>query len=244
MIASPAGYIFFDILVRYRWIEMRTLALILVSTFPLFAQEPLSEGVNLVGNGVSPPIILRKVEPEYTQEAIKARLMGAVGLRVIIDADGKPRDLQVVHALGMGLDENAIAAVGTWQFQPGTKGGQPIKVLAQIQVNFRLLPKTGGKDPGWHLGRADFHIPDGTLRPAVEKAVAPYVADDPIGATTTLKFDIDEKGAPVTVQIEKSSDDEWSRDVTGALAKWRFTPASKDGAPVTVPCTMDFVRGD
>jgi TonB family protein len=223
---------------------MRTLALILVSTFPLVAQEPLPEGVNRVGNGVSPPSILRKVEPQYTQEAIKARLIGAVGLRVIIDADGRPRDFQVLHPLGMGLDENAIAAVGTWQFQPGSKGGQPVNVLAQIQVNFRLLPNKGGKDPGWHLGRADFHLPDGTLRAAVEKVIAPYVADDPIGATATLKFDIDEKGAPANIQIEKASDDEWARDATNALGTWRFTPASIEGAPVAISCTMDFVRGN
>jgi TonB family protein len=242
MIALREVSIFFDILVRYRWIEMRTLALILVSTFPLFAQEPLPEGVYRVGSGVSPPRLTHRVDLDYSDEALKARLVGVVLLSVVVGTDGKARDLQVVRGLGLGLDEKAIKAVSKWQFEPGVKDGQPVNVVAQIETNFSLGDRHP-KGAGWHLARANFHPPDGTLRPILEKAVAPHLADDPIGAIATLKFDIDEKGAPVNVQIEKSSDDEWSRDVTNALAKWRLTPASKDGAPVTVPCTMDFVRG-
>lgn len=162
---------------------------------------------------------------------------------VVVGTDGEAGDVHVVRSLGLGWDESAIRAVKRWQFEPGVKDGQPVNVVAQIEANFSI-GDSHPKGAGWHLGRAEFHPPDGTLRPIVEKAVAPHIADDPIGATATLKFDIDERGAPVNVQIEKASNDEWSRDVTNALAKWRFTPASKDGAPVTVSCGMDFVRGN
>jgi TonB family protein len=73
--------------------------------------------------------------------------------------------------------------------------------------------------------------------------VPPRVTDDAPSATATATFDIDEKGEPVNLRIDKSSDEEWARDVTDALAKWKFTPASKDGKPVSVSCAMDFVRG-
>jgi TonB family protein len=90
---------------------------------------------------------------------------------------------------------------------------------------------------------AEFHLPAGASRPVIEKGVTPHVADDAVHATATMTFDIDEKGEAAGVHIDKASDDEWGRDVIEALGKWRFTPASKDGQPVSVSCTMEFVRG-
>jgi outer membrane biosynthesis protein TonB len=143
----------------------------------------------------------------------------------------------------MGLDEKAVATVSNWQFQPGLKNGQPVNVQAQVQVNFRLLEK-GGQLARWHLSRAEFHVADGSVRPFLQKSKAPHASADPTSATSTLKFDIDETGLPVNVRTENSSDDGWSRDVTDALREWKFTPATKDGMPVSASCIMEFVRGD
>jgi TonB family protein len=203
------------------------------------AQAP--EGVHDLGGGVSPPRIRFKVEPEYSKEARAALLAGTVLLQVIVGTDGKARDFKVLRSIGLGLDENAIAAVSRWEFEPGTKGGQPVNVQAKIQVNFRL-----GNTKGitWHLGRVVFQLPQGASRPVIEKTSRPHTADGTLGATATLTFDIDESGTPKNIQIEKGSAEDWANDVTAVLRKWRFTPASKDGAPVSVPCTMDFVRGN
>jgi len=94
-----------------------------------------------VGNGVTPPVPVYKPEPEYSEEARKAKYQGEVTLSVIIDKDGKiaPGSIQVVHSLGLGLDEQAIKAVSQWRFKPGTKDGKPVAVQAAISVNFRLL---------------------------------------------------------------------------------------------------------
>jgi TonB family protein len=92
-----------------------------------------------VGNGVSAPSVLRKTEPEYSEEARVARLQGSVVMSVIIGADGLVQEPRVVRGLGLGLDENAIEAVSQWQFKPGTRDGQPVKVAATIEVNYRLL---------------------------------------------------------------------------------------------------------
>jgi periplasmic protein TonB len=96
-------------------------------------------GVYRVGNGVSQPSVLVKVDPEYSEEARKAKYSGTVLLAVIVDAEGHARDIHVVKSLGMGLDEKAIEAVGKWKFKPGMKSGQPVSVRATIEVNFRLL---------------------------------------------------------------------------------------------------------
>jgi TonB family protein len=222
---------------------MRTLALVVVSMFPLFAQEPLPEGGYRVGNGVTAPRLIHRVDLDYSDEALKARLVGTVLLSVVVGTDGKARDLHVVRSLGLGLDERAISAVSKWQFEPGVKDGQPVNVVAQIETNFSLVDRRP-KGAGWHLARAEFHTPQGASRPLVAKAEPLHAARGANTATATARFDIDEKGAPVNVQIEKASDDDWARDVAVALSNWRFTPASKDGQPISVPCTLDFVRGN
>lgn len=96
-------------------------------------------GVFRVGGGVTSPVPVYKIEPEYSEEARKAKYQGTVVLSVIIDSTGKPTNLKVLRPLGLGLDEKAIEAVQKWRFRPGTKEGKPVAVYATIEVNFRLL---------------------------------------------------------------------------------------------------------
>jgi TonB family protein len=96
-------------------------------------------GVYRIGGGVSPPQLIAKVEPEYSEEARKAKFQGTVVLTVVVDEKGNPRDLKVLRPLGLGLDQKAIEAVEKWRFKPGMKDGRPVAVLATVEVNFRLL---------------------------------------------------------------------------------------------------------
>jgi len=96
-------------------------------------------GAYRIGGGVSPPSVILKVEPEYSEEARKAKFQGTVVLFVVVDEKGNPRDLKVMRPLGLGLDQKAIEAVEKWKFKPGMKGGEAVNVRATIEVNFRLL---------------------------------------------------------------------------------------------------------
>ncbi len=96
-------------------------------------------GAYRIGGGVSPPTVLFKVEPEYSEEARKAKFQGTVVLFVVVDEKGNPKDLKVIRPLGLGLDQKAIEAVEKWKFSPGKKDGKPVPVQATIEVNFRLL---------------------------------------------------------------------------------------------------------
>lgn len=96
-------------------------------------------GVFRIGGGVSSPRLLHKVEPEYSEEARKAKYQGTVMLAVEVWEDGAAHNIRVVRSLGLGLDEKAIEAVQQWKFSPGKKDGKPVRVAAQIQVSFRLL---------------------------------------------------------------------------------------------------------
>ncbi len=96
-------------------------------------------GVYKVGGGVTAPSLLYKVEPEYSEEARKAKYQGVVVLYVEVDPSGKAINPRVIRSLGLGLDEKAIEAVRKWKFRPGYKDGKAVTVAATIEVNFRLL---------------------------------------------------------------------------------------------------------
>jgi TonB family protein len=96
-------------------------------------------GVYRVGGGVTAPVLLFKKEPEYSEEARKAKYQGTVLLYIEVDPSGKATNIRVQHSLGLGLDEKAIEAVRQWKFKPGYKDGKPVTVAATIEVNFRLL---------------------------------------------------------------------------------------------------------
>jgi TonB family protein len=106
-----------------------------------FAVEPLSgkPGVYRVGGGVTPPVPIYRPEPEYTKEARKKKIQGAVILYLEVDSTGHPRNIKVMRRLGLGLDEKAVEAVSKWEFRPGMKDGKPVTVAATVEVNFRLL---------------------------------------------------------------------------------------------------------
>lgn len=102
--------------------------------------DPFGGTVARVGTGgVSAPVPIFRVEPEYSEEARKAKFQGAVRLAIIVDEVGRTVDVKVVRPLGMGLDEKAMEAVRKWRFRPGLKNGRPIPVEAQIVVTFQLL---------------------------------------------------------------------------------------------------------
>jgi TonB family protein len=96
-------------------------------------------GAYTVGNGVTSPIPVFKPEPEYSEEARKAKFMGTVILYIEVNEKGLVQNPRVTRAVGMGLDEKAIEAVMKWRFRPGMKDGKPVTVRAQVEVNFRLL---------------------------------------------------------------------------------------------------------
>lgn len=95
-------------------------------------------GVFEVGGGVSPPEILFRRDPVYSEDARKAQYEGTVVLEAIVRKDGSVDILRVLRGLGLGLDENAIAALKEWKFKPGMRQGVPVDVAVNIEVNFTL----------------------------------------------------------------------------------------------------------
>jgi TonB family protein len=95
-------------------------------------------GVFHVGGGVSPPRQIYAPEPEFSEEARKAKYQGVCTLGLIVGTDGRPSNIRVLSSLGMGLDEKAIEAVKTWRFEPAMKDGHPVRVEIAVEVDFHL----------------------------------------------------------------------------------------------------------
>ena len=95
-------------------------------------------GAYRVGGGVSAPKALYAPDPEYSEEARKAKYQGTVVLWMVVGADGRPQQIRIQRALGMGLDEKAIEAVRQWKFEPAKLNGQAVPVQINVEVNFRL----------------------------------------------------------------------------------------------------------
>jgi periplasmic protein TonB len=91
------------------------------------------------GNGVSGPVLIHRVEPEFSDEARRAKFSGTVLIHADIDQSGHPRNLRLARSLGLGLDEKALEAVSQWLFKPGMRDGKAVTVSAMIEVKFALL---------------------------------------------------------------------------------------------------------
>lgn len=98
------------------------------------------EPVYRVGPGVKAPRPLYTPDPEYSEEARKAKLQGRCVLWLVVGADGKTSGVRIAHSLGMGLDEKSIEAIRTWRFEPAIKGGQPVAIQMNVETSFRLYP--------------------------------------------------------------------------------------------------------
>lgn len=90
------------------------------------------------GHGVTPPRPIYSPDPEFSEEARKAKYQGTCTLMIVVATDGRPTNIRVVNSLGMGLDEKAIETVRTWRFEPGQKDGHPVNVEMAVEVDFHL----------------------------------------------------------------------------------------------------------
>jgi protein TonB len=97
-------------------------------------------GVYRGGGDVTGPRIIHQTPPQYSAEAMRAKIHGVAILGGVVGADGTLRDLRIVRSLDdtFGLDQEALRCVRQWRFRPGTRLGQPVPVYVTIEVAFNL----------------------------------------------------------------------------------------------------------
>jgi TonB family protein len=104
------------------------------------ATQGREEPAGAQDKGVTPPSPTHVVKPEYTSEAMRAKIAGTVGLSAVVQADGTVRDVTVTRSLDKqyGLDEQAVVAARAWRFRPGRKDGEPVAVRVEMEMEFTL----------------------------------------------------------------------------------------------------------
>ncbi len=203
---------------------------------------------------LSIPKVLTRVAPVYSPEARLAELEGTVTLAATVAADGSITESQVVEPLGLDLDEAAKAAAAQWSFTPGTTRDGPTPMLTTVDLHF-LIPL---KQSRWHLLRADFSPPEGASRPHFVSVRYPGrngISEDATDTVriaamfgrqmfVTVSFEVDQTGRPIHFLIQRATEPLWGKEAVTFLSGWRFSPGSRDGNPVSVPCTVDLVWGE
>ena len=96
-------------------------------------------GPRRIGGGVSAPQVIYQVEPEFSEEARKAKVAGNVLVNLWVDTNGLPSHVHVIRGVGMGLDEKAVEAVKQYKFKPAMENGKPVLVELNIEVNFQIF---------------------------------------------------------------------------------------------------------
>jgi TonB family protein len=100
----------------------------------------IGDGPVGVGAGITPPTLIYRAPPQYTPEAMRAKIQGVAFLTGVVGVDGMLHDIRIVRSLdgAFGLDQEAIKCVKQWRFRPGTRQGKPVAVFANLEVAFNL----------------------------------------------------------------------------------------------------------
>ena len=214
----------------------------------------VAQGTYRIDDGVSSPRVLHRVAPEYSETARKAGIQGTVLLAVEVWEDGLARNIHVLRSLGFGLDEKAIEAVEKWKFAPGEKDGKPVRVVARIQVSFRLLdtapdppevssasreaPSEARAGPDSVSGSGGPRLAGGVSSPRVLHRVEPEYSDDArwvkYEGTVLLGIEVWEDGLAHNIRVLRSLGLGLDERAIEAIKMWKFVPGRKDGKPVRV----------
>ena len=88
-------------------------------------------------SSVTQPARLRQpVAVAPTEKSLRAKVKGAVGLRLLVSSDGRPVRAYVRHRLGYGLDQRAVAAALQYRFEPAKLNGLPQTTWVELEVKF------------------------------------------------------------------------------------------------------------
>jgi TonB family protein len=99
---------------------------------------PADASVKVVGDGVTPPQVLNSIDPSSNEFAQQFGIAGMELLRTVVDSTGVVRQIAISRPIGFGLDEKAVEAVKNSHFRPATANGQPVPVVVDLVVTFRI----------------------------------------------------------------------------------------------------------
>ena len=189
--------------------------LISISSIPSLQQQR-DPGSLMIG-GVRAPEVLFETKPAYTVEAFKNRVEGTVVLLGFVRQDGSFELYRVLRGLGFGLDEQAVLAVRSWRFRPGTKDGTAVDMLHTIEVSFK---------------RSDAR--EKLVRPSISDWMKQFVAEAKQAGLEGLieaEITITPAGTLTDVNVVKDTDVALTAFLMAAARRAKLAPATLNGVP-------------
>ncbi len=180
------------------------------------------------GGDLEPPAKIHGRPPRYPEAAHQARIEGQVILRALIDRQGNVTNVEVLQGLATGLDEEAVAAIEQWKFQPATLNGEPVDVHWDLAISFRLGRRLEGpiyasedvRPPG------KIHGPQPRYTEAARKAR--------VQGEVIVRAIIDRRGDVARVEVVQGLSMGLDEETVAAIRQWKFRPATLNGEPVNV----------
>jgi protein TonB len=223
-------------------------------------QDPFGQGAYRPGRDIENPRLVKGVDPQYTPEAMRAKIAGTVELDAVVLVNGAVGEVQVVKSLDkqFGLDEAAIRAAKGWLFAPGRRAGQPVPVIVRLILDFRIRARDGNviqqATPPAQVSDEEFlkgaHLADapGVVRPELLRRVQPRYTIDAMRAkiqgTVEVEAVVMSDGTIGRARVAKSLDPLLGLDAQAlaAVVQWTFTPGTLYGqpVPVVVRVTVEF----
>jgi outer membrane biosynthesis protein TonB len=124
----------------------------------------------------------------------------------------------------LGLNEEALKAVGQWLFTPATGGGRAVRVSATVTANFRIRH--------WSIIRLQYYSPPNTSPPTLTMRYSPAWGET--CGEIDLMVQIGANGVPADVRVVTSEYGPMNDPAIATLGAWRFKPATREGVPVAI----------
>jgi TonB family protein len=217
-----------------------------------------------IGGNVSQPILIYKVDPEFSAEAKKAKFNGSVLVNLIVDTNGIPQSVHVLRGVGMGLDEKAVEAIRQYRFKPAFEDGKPVPVELNCEVDFKIFdspapndaPSTPtsppASDPAVPAPNAALQydgvpvrkVGGGVTQPEVIYKVDPEFSAEAkkakFNGIVLVNLIVDAKGKPQNVHVLRGVGMGLDEKALAAVKKYKFKPAMEAGKPVPVDLNVEI----
>lgn len=214
---------------------------------PTPIQSGFGQGAYMPGSGVSDPVLIKEVKPEYTAAARQAGIQGTVELEAVLLANGVIGDVRVVKSLDKvhGLDDAAVAAARKWLFKPGYAKDVAVPVLITLILEFRPIAGEAPNPNRPPSPMAPAMRPGGRVTdPELLKERRPTYSESAmrqkIEGAVELEAIVGVDGSVTQVRVTKSLDNTYGLDQAAidAARQWKFKPGTLEGTPVPVLITL------
>jgi TonB family protein len=191
-------------------------------------------------DGLVPPRVIRRERPEYPYALSNSGMRGEVTVDLIVDIEGRPRNVFAEQSLNPSFDDAAVEAVRRWRFEPARVHGTPLPARFRVSIVFELEDVPNGGSNGIQRVRAaNLEKLPPELRYDVAPTIRAYarpvfpwealVAHRTGSATAT--FLVDERGEVSAAAVSSATSPEFGKALLAAVDLFHYEPALKAGRP-------------